>query len=35
LDAIGDYAFWRYFGCWGGGDIFRRELDYRDDIAAA
>ena len=23
------------FGCWGGGDIFRRELDYRDDIAAA
>src|SRR6516165_1907007 len=23
------------FGCWGGGDIFRRELDYRNDIAAA
>jgi hypothetical protein len=23
------------FGCWGGGDIFRRELVYRDDIDAA
>jgi AraC-like DNA-binding protein len=32
--TIGDYAhkFWRYLG---GGDTFRRELDYRDDIAAA